>query len=69
VRASKAQNILELGTFTGYATICLAEGLGAQTGERRGKIVTCELDRKTAGIAKKNFEATAYSPLVGIILL
>ena len=27
-RLAGARNVLELGTFTGYATLCLAEGVG-----------------------------------------
>ncbi|MEO5910256.1 MAG: O-methyltransferase [Pelobium sp.] len=35
------QRILEIGTFTGYATLCLAEGLAAH-----GKIITLDINEE-----------------------
>jgi len=43
--------ILEVGTFTGYATVCLAEGL--QDG---GKIHTIEVNAEQEELLYKNFE-------------
>ncbi len=40
--------ILEIGTFTGYSTICLAEGLTAS-----GKLYTIDCNDETGVIAKK----------------
>jgi caffeoyl-CoA O-methyltransferase len=48
------QRILEIGTFTGYSTICLANGLPAQ-----GCIHTIELRADDAATAQKNFNTTA----------
>lgn len=42
--------ILELGTFTGYSAICLAEGLTAE-----GELHTIELREQDAATARANF--------------
>lgn len=42
--------ILEIGTFTGYATICLAKGL-----TKVGKIITIDVNAEVGTIAKKYF--------------
>ena len=44
------RRILEIGTFTGYATICLAEGLTED-----GIIHTIEVNRELEETLKKNF--------------
>ena len=49
------QRILEIGTFTGYGSLCLAEGLAAG-----GKLYTLEGDPEMASLARQHF---AYSPL------
>lgn len=45
--------ILEIGTFTGYATICLAEGLA-----ENGEIDTIEINQELEEMLKKNFLAS-----------
>ena len=42
--------ILEIGTFTGYSALCLAEGLAED-----GKLHTIEIDDEMESIAKKYF--------------
>lgn len=44
------ENILEVGTFTGYSAICLARGLKAN-----GKLITIEADDELEAIAGKYF--------------
>ena len=46
----KPINIIEIGTFTGYSTLCLAEGL-----EKNGKIHTIDINEEYAEFAKKYF--------------
>lgn len=48
--------ILEIGTFTGYATLCLAEGL--QPG---GKLITIDTNDETASIAQRFFARSEYA--------
>ena len=50
VRLSRAQRVLELGCFTGYATLWMALGL-----PEGGKVVTCERDERAAEGARRNF--------------
>ncbi|TWP24895.1 O-methyltransferase [Apibacter muscae] len=47
--------ILEIGTFTGYSTLCLAEGLSSS-----GKILTLDKNLETAYIPKKYFEISEF---------
>lgn len=47
--------ILEIGTFTGYATICLAEGLA-----ENGEIDTIEINPELEDLLKKNFSASGF---------
>lgn len=48
--------ILEIGTFTGYATLCLAEGLRTD-----GKLITIDTNDETSSIAKKYFAKSDYA--------
>ena len=45
------ENILEIGTFTGYSAICLAKGLA-----ENGKLITIEMDDELENIACKYFK-------------
>lgn len=49
-------NLLEIGTFTGYATLCLAEGL--QPG---GKITTLDVNDELAYLPRKYFAQSPYA--------
>jgi caffeoyl-CoA O-methyltransferase len=49
----RPQNILELGTFTGYSALCLLEGLAIN-----GKMVTLELNEELSWIHKKYLNDT-----------
>ena len=48
------QTILEIGTFTGFSTLCLAEGLSAS-----GSLDTIELRTEDATSARAHFDASA----------
>ncbi len=45
------ENILEIGTFTGYSAICLAKGL-----QKNGKLITIEINDELESIAAKYFK-------------
>mmetsp|Transcript_7011 Transcript_7011/g.21342 ORF Transcript_7011/g.21342 Transcript_7011/m.21342 type:complete len:774 (-) Transcript_7011:163-2484(-) len=47
----QSRRILELGTFTGYSTLWLADALPED-----GRIVTCDIDEATQSLAKSYFE-------------
>jgi caffeoyl-CoA O-methyltransferase len=48
VSMTRAQNILELGTFTGFSALSMAEAL-----PENGKLITCEIDERVMTIAKE----------------
>jgi len=50
------KNILEIGTFTGYATLCLAAGLSPE-----GKITTLDVNEDLAYLPRKYFAESQYS--------
>lgn len=52
----RPSRILEIGTFTGYATLCLAEGL-----EPGGKITTVDVNEDLAWLPQKYFAESEYS--------
>ncbi len=47
--------ILEIGTFTGYSAICLAEGLVTN-----GKLITIEYDEEHSHLAQSFFDESQY---------
>ena len=51
VRIHRPQRILEIGTYTGYATLCLAEGLS-----EGGEIHTVEIDDEMEDFIREQFE-------------
>ncbi|HEX7367112.1 MAG TPA: class I SAM-dependent methyltransferase, partial [Pelobium sp.] len=50
------KRILEIGTFTGYATLCFAEGLEAD-----GKIITIDINEELEDRVRGYFEVSGYS--------
>lgn len=62
VRMIRPHRILELGTFTGYSALCLAEGLADDSCE----VHTIEIDDELEDFIKSHF---ALSPLVNRITL
>ncbi len=50
------KNVLEIGTFTGYAALCLAEGLSGD-----GKLTTLDVNEDLAYLPKKYFAESEYS--------
>jgi caffeoyl-CoA O-methyltransferase len=55
-KIAQPKYILEIGTYTGYATLCLAEGL-----VENGEIHTIEVDAEKEEMIRKNFSLSAYS--------
>ncbi|MHA1742848.1 MAG: O-methyltransferase [Candidatus Heimdallarchaeota archaeon] len=63
IKATKAKNILEIGTSNGYSTIWL--GLAAK--ENNGQVVTLEVDPRKINMARANLERAGLSDVVLII--
>jgi caffeoyl-CoA O-methyltransferase len=55
--------ILEIGTFTGYATLCLAEGL-----TENGIIYTLDINEELEEMVRANFAASDYDNKIKYIL-
>ncbi|MBO6878996.1 O-methyltransferase [Winogradskyella sp.] len=49
------KNILELGTFTGYSTLCLAEGL-----QKSGEIHTIDINEELVDFQRKYFDKSGF---------
>lgn len=53
VQMTRARRVLEIGMFTGYSALAMAEALPPD-----GELVACELDPFAAGIARECFEVS-----------
>ena len=58
------KNILEIGTYTGYSALCLAEGM-----KKTGTLFTIDKNEELEGFAKKYFDKSIFknqiTPLIG----
>jgi caffeoyl-CoA O-methyltransferase len=57
------KNILEIGTFTGYSALCLAEGLA-----EGGKLYTIEAEEEFEDRIRKNIEAAGKTDQIELII-
>jgi len=55
-RMIKPERILEIGTYTGYSALCMAEGL-----RENGKIITIDINKELQQRIEKNFAESPYS--------
>jgi caffeoyl-CoA O-methyltransferase len=55
--------ILEIGTFTGYATLCLAEGLN-----KDGVLYTLDINEELEDMVRDNFSASDYDHQIKYII-
>jgi predicted O-methyltransferase YrrM len=51
----RPQRILEIGTYTGYSAICLAEGL-----QENGKLITIDINEELEDRVRDYFAASSY---------
>lgn len=49
------KNILEIGTYTGYSALCLAEGM-----KKEGEIHTIDINEELASLQRKYFDKSGY---------
>ncbi len=54
-KMTNPKTILEIGTYTGYSALCLAEGL-----QKKGILHTIDKNEELADIQKKYFDKSAY---------
>jgi caffeoyl-CoA O-methyltransferase len=56
VRMVGATRALDVGTFTGYSALSIAEGMGPE-----GRVITLEADAKHADVARRHFAASPHA--------
>lgn len=61
VRLTRARRVLEIGLFSGYSALAMAEAL-----DEHGEIVSCELDEKHAEVARSFFKRSPVGYKIGI---
>lgn len=59
----KPKRILEIGTFTGYATLCLAEGL-----QDKGRLITIDINEEQQERVASYFEQSPFSSQISHIV-
>tara|TARA_R110002096_G_scaffold276109_1_gene469872 strand:+ start:80177 stop:80821 length:645 start_codon:yes stop_codon:yes gene_type:complete len=59
----KPQRILEIGTYTGYSAICLAEGLSPE-----GKLISLDVNEEIEDFAKSYFEKSGFADSIEMIV-
>lgn len=62
VQLMNARYVLEVGTFTGHATLCMAEGLPEE-----GRLLTCEMDPEAIAMAQKFFNQSPHGRKITIL--
>ena len=63
VHATRARRVLEIGMFTGYSALAMAEALPAD-----GLVITCEIDPDVADFARQCFDESAHGRKIQIEL-
>lgn len=59
----KPSSILEIGTYTGYATLCLADGLA-----ENGKLITIDKNEEIESFTRSFFEQSIYKDQINYLL-
>ncbi|HEX6596384.1 MAG TPA: class I SAM-dependent methyltransferase [Acidimicrobiales bacterium] len=61
VALTGARRVLEIGTFTGYSALSMADALPPD-----GRIVSCEVDPDHAAMARRHIDASPYADRVEV---
>jgi O-methyltransferase len=61
VSVTKADRVLEIGTFTGYSTLCMARALPAG-----GRLVTCDINAKWPAIASPYWQRAGVADRIDV---
>jgi predicted O-methyltransferase YrrM len=59
----RPKTILEIGTYTGYSALCMAEGL-----QENGQLYTIDNNKEIAPFANKYFNKSSYKNLIKMIV-
>ena len=57
----RPETVLEIGTFTGYSALSMAEALPPG-----GRIITCDISEEHVAIARKHIDASPYADRIEI---
>ena len=57
----RPRSVLEIGTFTGYSALSMAEALPAD-----GRIVTCDISEEHLAIARRHIAASPYAGVIEV---
>jgi predicted O-methyltransferase YrrM len=68
IKKYNPKNILEVGTLYGYSAILMAAAAATDTLQADGKLVTIEIDRSVADIARKNIADAGLSGKINVIV-
>jgi caffeoyl-CoA O-methyltransferase len=63
VRLCGARRVLEVGMFTGYSALCLAEGLPDD-----GELITCDVDPEAEAVARRYFAQSPHGKKIRIAM-
>lgn len=61
VYATRAQRVLELGTYSGYSALAMASAMGPE-----GRVITCEFEDLHADFAQRHIDASPYADRIEI---
>ncbi len=62
-RLTNARRIVEIGTFTGYSALCMAEGM-----HEDGRLITCDVDKSATKMAKKYWAKSPHGKKIELRL-
>ena len=68
IKKYNPKNILEVGTLYGYSAILMATAAAADTLQADGKVITIEIGRSVADIARKNVADAGLSEKINLIV-
>ncbi|MCW9707407.1 O-methyltransferase [Fodinibius salsisoli] len=63
VKISNARRVLEVGTFTGYSALTMAEAL-----PKEGVLFTCEYNKRYESIARTFFEKSEHGSKINLVM-
>lgn len=64
----RANHVLELGTFTGYSSLCFAEGIRDSVAvcESDGGVVTCDVDDEALKTAQEYIKKSPFNSMIDV---
>ncbi|MER5704382.1 class I SAM-dependent methyltransferase [Micromonospora sp. NPDC002296] len=63
VRLTGASTVLEIGTYTGYSTLCMARAL-----PEGGRLITCDIDKRSTRIAAEFWQRAGVADRIDLRL-